>query len=173
MKFHHPNSKKSPFIAHFLFLENEYNIYFYRSFISVRYISQNKKLLTEGSLRCEELKIFLEKVGAPKAVWLSEDGSRINQRAVYDVHSNQLVGVNLPINELTGMPIISSYLARSLPEIEKHMKKQLSSIVYVIMAQPIKAKCPPFILQLYGTNNKFTTQNVLERWKYTIAELKK
>lgn len=141
-------------------------------FISVKYINQDKNLLTEGQLRCSELKIYLDKIGAPHTVWLSEDGSGIIQRAVYDMRSNKLVGINLPIDELTGMPIASSYFARSLSEISKHMNNRLSSLVYAVMAQPVKSKCPPFVLQLYGTDNKFTTRNVLDRWEHTINELK-
>lgn len=129
--------------------------------------------MTEGGLRCEELKEFLQSIGAPMVVWLSEDGSGIVPRAVYDMHSNKLVGINLPINELTGMPITSAYLARNLSEISSHMKNPLSTLVYIIMAQPIMPKCPPFVLQLFGTNNKFTTQNVLDRWTYTVEELQK
>lgn len=124
-------------------------------------------------MRCKELLSFLEKIGAPKEVWLSEDGSGIIQKVAYDMHSNKLVGINLPINELTGMPMTSSYFARTLPEITKHMKNSLSSLVYIIMAQPIKLKCPPFVLCLFGTDNRFTTQNVLYRWDFTIRELEK
>lgn len=141
--------------------------------IPVRYINQDKKHPMEGALRCDELKIYLDKIGAPPVVWLSEDGSGIIQRAVYDVNSNKLVGINLPLNELTGMPITSSYFARTLSDIKKHMKNQLSSLVYLVMAQPAKSNCPPFVLMLFGTNNKFTTRNVLDRMKTTIHELKK
>lgn len=139
----------------------------------MKYINQNKNHLTEGHLRCMELKTYLQKVGAPDMVWLSEDGSGIIRRAVYDVRSNKLVGINFPIDSLTGMPLTESYLARTLSDISKHMKNQLSSLVYLIMAQPVKPKCPPFVLQLFGTDNKFTSQNVLDRWEFTIQELKK
>lgn len=139
----------------------------------MKLINRDKKYLVEGSLRCAELKIYLQKIGAPNAVWLSEDASGIVQRAVYDMRSNKIVGINLPINQLTGMPLTESYLARTLTEIYTHMKNNLSSLVYVIMAQPIKHKSPPFVLQMFGTDNKFTTQNVLDRWKHTLRELQK
>lgn len=82
----------------------------------MKYINENKTYLVEGSLRCVELKNYLKKIGAPNAVWLAEDGSGIVQRAVYDMHSNKIVGINLRINELTGMPLTESYLARTLTE---------------------------------------------------------
>lgn len=119
------------------------------------------------------MKLYLEKIGAPAVVWLAEDGSGIVHRAVYDLHSNKIVGINLPLNKLTGMPITECYLARTLKEIHSHMQNSLSSLVYVMMAQPIKPKSPPFVLHLFGTDNKFSTQNVLDRWSQTLHELQK
>lgn len=129
--------------------------------------------ITEGSLRCTELKSYLQKIDAPLTVWLSEDASGIVQRVVYDVSSNKLIGLSLPINEFTGIPICSTYLATSLSAIESHMQKPKSSLVYIVMAQPVKVNSPPFLLQIFGTDNKFSYLDVTNRWKHTIAELKK
>lgn len=52
------------------------------------------------------------------------------------------------------------------------MKGEKSSLVYVVTAQPLNC-VPPFILQVYGTNNKFTAQNVHLRWQHTINELER
>lgn len=140
--------------------------------ISVKGIHTKEKVI-EGALRCTELKAYLEKIGASNTVWLSEDGSGIVKRAVYDVSSNQLVGLNLPLDENSGMPISSTFVARNLGDIEKHMKKPLSSLVYVVMAQPTMLDCRPFILQIFGTNNKFSRSDVLNRWTHMKIELRK
>lgn len=137
------------------------------------YIQENKLKIIEGALRCKELKSFLIKIDAPLLVWLSEDGSGINSKVVYDSKSNKLVGLNLPLHELTGMPISNSFIASSLQNIEKHLKSDKSKLVYIVIAQPIKDKSPPFVLQLFGTDNKFKRVDVLNRWKYTKQELEK
>lgn len=124
-------------------------------------------------MRSKELKMYLDKIKSPHWVWLSEDGSGIVPKVVYDVNTNKLVGLNLPINESTGMPINSEYMARNLHEIEKHMEKSRSHLVYIVMAQPIKPNSPPFVLQIFGTDNRFSTLNVLKRWKHTEKELNK
>lgn len=129
--------------------------------------------IVEGKLRCEELKLYLKKIKAPESVWLSEDASGIVQKVVYDVNSNKLVGLNLPLDAVTGIPIPNTFIAQSLRDIEKHMKNPLSHLVYVIIAQPIMEKSPPFILQIFGTNNKFSSMDVLNRWKHTETELNK
>lgn len=137
------------------------------------YLQKHKLQISEGELRCAELKTYLEKINAPMFVWLSEDGSGIIQKCVYDVKSNKLVGINLPIDPKTGMPVSSKFIAKSLREIEVHMKNPLSYLVYIVLAQPVLPKSPPFVLQIFGTNNRFTAQDVMNRWRYTIAELEK
>lgn len=147
-------------------------LFFYFFFVfSGTYIQKYKVRINEGELRAKELKFYLEKIGAPNSVWLSEDGSGIVQRAVYDVHSNKIVGLNLPLDRTSGMPLSSQYEAKTLGDIENHMQNQLSSLVYVIIAQPIQPNAAPFVLQLYGTNNKFSSADVANRWKFTMEKL--
>lgn len=137
------------------------------------YINQNKPRIIEGQLRCEELNAYLDGLKLDKYVWISEDASGIINKIEFDPNTNQMVGLVLPMTRNTGMPIAYTYLARSSEEIEKNMKKKMSSSAYIVMAQPLKRGVPPFILQLYGTDNTFTTQNVLLRWKHTIKELER
>lgn len=105
-----------------------------------------------------------------KYVWISEDGTGIVKKIEYDPSSNQIVGLVLPTNSTTGMPIAFSFLARSASEIEKHVQNTLSSTVYVVLAQPIKENIPPFVLQIFGTDNKFTGKDVHHRWSHIIQE---
>lgn len=139
----------------------------------MKYIHEKKVKVTEGELRCKGLADYLESIKAPKYVWLSEDGSGIIAKVVYDVASNLLIGLNLPLNQNTGMPESSVFKARYVKEIEKHMSQPKSTLVYVIMAQPIVPHASPYILQISGTNNKFKTADVLNRWNHTKSELQK
>lgn len=95
----------------------------------VKYIHQKKVKVNEGELRCEGLVAYLKSIGSPKYVSLSEDGSGIIVKVVYDVASNQLIGLSLPLDQQTGMPKTSTFKARTLEEIEKHMSKPKSTIV--------------------------------------------
>lgn len=137
------------------------------------YINQHKSRLIEGVLRIKELIDYLDSLNLEKFVWLSEDATAIVTKIEFDPKSNQMVGLVLPINSSTGMPIPFSYLASSENEIYKNMNHNKSTIVYVVMAQPIEKNVPPFVLQLFGSDNKFTAQNVLLRWKHTRAELER
>lgn len=106
-------------------------------------------------------------------VWLSEDASAIVSKIEYDHRTNQMVGIVLPIEPNNGMPIPFSFQARNVEEIQSNMKQNKSTSVYMIMAQPLATNAPPFILQLFGTDNKFKAKHVILRWKHTIDELKR
>lgn len=142
-------------------------------FFLVNYISSSKKDVVEGRLRCKELSEYLEKVHAPKVVWLSEDGSGIVSKVCYDSTTNQMVGLVLPTDQKTGMPIPFSFMPKSVTEIEQQLQQPKSTLVYVVMAQPIKENIPPFVLQIYGVNNTFTAETVMKRWEFTQKELAK
>lgn len=91
----------------------------------------------------------------------------------YDVVTDQVVGLVLPFDEKTGCPKMFSYKATTVDEIKSHMKKKKASIAYVVMAQPLDERFPPFVLQLYGTDNTFKAKNVLDRWNFMENELGK
>lgn len=143
------------------------------NFLSVNYISQNKTNIEEGKLRCEELHEYLGKMNAPRDVWLSEDGSGIEPKACYDSRTDQIVGLVLPMEKETGMPIPYSYIPSSLKDMEDQMMLPKSTHLYTVMAQPAKENVPPFMLQLFGTDSKFKSEHVQKRWEYTKEELKK
>lgn len=138
-----------------------------------KYIHEYKPKIIEGQLRCKELKSYLDSLQLTNHVWLSEDASGIVAKIEFDPKTNQMIGIVLPTDPITGMPVAYTHLARNATEIQKNMQKKSSSSVYLLLAQPLKKGIPPFILQVYGTDNKFTTQSVLLRWKHTLHELER
>lgn len=139
----------------------------------MKHIHSEKDRIIEGELRCEQLSKHLELTKSPRAVFLSEDGSGIIKKVVYDSHTNQMIGLVLPFDEANGMPRTLSFIAKSEEDIRNYMKLPQSSLVYIIVAQPLKRNSPPFILSICGTDNKFQTDNILKRWKHIVKELKK
>lgn len=129
--------------------------------------------MIEGQLRCKDLLNYLNALNIPKYVWLSEDATSITPKIEFDPKSNQMVGPVLPFESNTGMPISFSYLARTAEEIQMNMLKNISNYVYVVMAQPLVANIPPFPVQIFGTDNKFKSHQVLKRWRHTVEELER
>lgn len=141
-------------------------------FITDSHIQKNKQAVFEGQFRAKELNDYLERIGAPKTVFISEDGSGIVKKVVYDRGSNQLVGILLPLQP-NGCPKPFSYLATSEEEIRRCMELPQSSLAYIIVAQPLKKGAAPFILQIFGTDNRFKSSDVVNRWGYMERELKR
>lgn len=106
-------------------------------------------------------------------VWACEDASPIVSKIEFDQKTNQMIGIVLPNQPKTGMPIPYSFLARNVEEIRSNMKRSKSISVYLVLAQPLSVNAPPFILQLFGTDNKFKTKDVMLRWEHTKKELKR
>ena len=139
-----------------------------------RYIRKFNCHIIEGILRCDELKVYLEERNLPLVVSLSEDGTRIVDRVQYCAGTNQLIGFVPPIDDKTGMPIPFTRSARNANEIVKHFSNEhsISSFINVVMAQPI-GNATPFCLLIFGSNNTYTTNDVINRWSYIINQLKK
>lgn len=131
-----------------------------------RTMSKYSCFLTEGKIRAKELKQFLDSRKLPLTVWLSEDATRITGRIQYDPPSNQLVGFVLPLGS-DGMPLSNTFSATTLEKIQNTFQNAtIAKLLYVIIAQSLVDKGPSFCLCLYGTDNKFTFEDVLNRWKY-------
>lgn len=140
-----------------------------------RYIHKSDCRLIEGVLRSKELFEYLNERGLEKVVSLSEDATRIVGRVQYDSYTNQIVGFVLPLNQQTGMPIPFSFPARNSQEMIEHFGKGsvVCPLVNVVMAKPINKKSTPsFCLLLFGTDNKYTAEDVFNRWVYISQELK-
>lgn len=143
------------------------------SIVAVARIQTEKERIIEGELRCTQLVKHLERTGSSMDVFLSEDASGVVRKVVYDSHTNQMIGLVLPFNATNGMPELFSFQATSAEAIKSYMELPQSTLVYIVVAQPLKKKTPPFILQIFGSINKFETSDVLKRWEYTLKELKR
>lgn len=138
-----------------------------------RFIARTHYNIVEGELRCDELRTYLTERNLPLSVSLSEDQTRIINRVQYDSSTNQLLGFVPPLNK-NGLPIPFSFKARSAEEINHHFSKgtPIASFVNTIIAKPT-GKAPSFCLMIFGSDSKYTSTDVIERWSFIVAELKK
>lgn len=144
-----------------------------------RYIAREKSSAHEGVLRTKELSQYLTNQHLPRIVALSEDATRITDRIQFDRETNQLVGFVLTLGE-NGMPITGQKKALSAAAMEKCFydvetgeEKKRSTYLNVVMAQPLVSGIPPFCLLLFGSDTKYTSAHIENRWKFIVDELKK
>lgn len=95
-----------------------------------------------------------------------EDGSGIISKVHYDQKLDQIIGIVLPLDENTGCPRYK-FTARDQEEITKFMQQSKSTLVYIVMAIPLKEGVAPSILQMFGTDNRFKAIDVIKRWNFT------
>lgn len=153
---------------------NELLIYILHCIFSiVRCIANSKSPIVEGEVRAKELAEYLDNLKATKVVWLSEDATAITRKVVYDPTTNQLIGIVLPHNKTTGCPIPSTFMATDAETIKLHLMEDKSNVVYLVMAQPLDEHLPPFLVQMFGSANKFDTSDMVKRWNFIETELKR
>lgn len=128
--------------------------------------------VVEGEFRGREYVEFCHKHGFDTTCALSEDGTRIEAVPTYDIKTKKIVGF-VPKLGADGFPISNQYVVKNNKDIEKlYETEEKSNTLYIIMAQSISHKAPPFCLCAFSTNNKFTWDQVTNRFNFMITKLK-
>ena len=136
-------------------------------------IHSEYKTISEGCFRFDELREHLNQYDAPLFVSIAEDATRIVGRVEYDSETNRCVGFVLPLDE-NGLPKGDSFLATSFSGIESmFLNNAVAKYAYVYMTQSLCTEVPPFCLACIGTNNKFDSMAIMQRWQYIVRECEK
>lgn len=77
------------------------------------------------------------------------------------------------IDSKNGMPKIGQFLADCPAKVcETINSSKMSTYVYTVMAQPLCENAPTFCVQMFGTDQKFTFLDVLNRWQCLESSFK-
>lgn len=135
-----------------------------------RYLDNTQSKVIDGNFRFNELRVYLIKKNLPLKVWISEDATRITGKIEYDVKSNKVVGFVLPLKN--GCPLPNAFIASNAKTNAQYFNSECrANYAYVIMARPLNETAAPFCLSIYGTNNRFSNEDVINRWEFmkTVA----
>lgn len=117
--------------------------------------------------------MHLNSFNAEKLVSIGEDATRVIARVEYDCESNKLIGFVLPCDE-NGLPIREAFTATTFESIEDAFRTgAIAKYAFAYMVQPLSQNVPAFCLCCLGSDNKFDTTLVLNRWKYIFNECNK
>lgn len=120
----------------------------------------------EGELNIDGVLKYFNSKQLPKIVWLSEDQTKIVERVRYNAVNNTLEGLTYPLNE-NGMPVLNFNLSETALDIKILLSNHsISSLMNIVMIQPMKDGSSAFCLLAYGTSNKFTAADVSRRWDF-------
>lgn len=70
-----------------------------------------------------------------------------------------------------GCPKPFECTARDEEMIRNFCRMTKSTHVYLVLAIPLIEGVAPYILQMFGTDNRFKAQHVVKRWNHIITEL--
>ncbi|KAJ8669513.1 hypothetical protein QAD02_000772 [Eretmocerus hayati] len=137
------------------------------------FIRKESGKIVEGHFRVDEVKKFLVDRNLPLEVSMSEDACAIISKIQYDALTDQGVGIVLPIDG-NSMPIPGSFPATTVRHIEKMFENaRRSTLLYVYMVQPLSPDAPSFCVLMYGTDNKFTASDSINRRNHMAQEFEK
>lgn len=126
----------------------------------------------EGALNIRGLIEHFEKQKYPKIGWYSEDQTKIIERVRYNPKYNTLEGLANPLDE-NGIPILNFNIAETAADIKRLISHfPLSTMINLVLIQPLVEGSSAFCILAYGTDNRFTAGNCLKRWKYIREKLK-
>ena len=136
-----------------------------------RNISNTKKI-KEGEFRFDELIDHLKNWNAPLGVHIHLDDTRILKRVEYDPATGRFVGFCLPIKD--GFPVVDAFVLQTFEQIEEVYKSTtIVTYAHCVVAKPVSAVAPSFVLFLLGTDSKYTHVEIARRWKFVNNELQK
>lgn len=73
-----------------------------------------------------------------------------------------------------GFPNENTFEATSAHIIKKHFDNGIRApYVNIVMAQPLNLNAPAFCISAYGSNSKFTSKDIGNRWKFIDSECSK
>jgi hypothetical protein len=102
-----------------------------------------------------------------KYAFASEDCTGIIQKVSYDRLSNSFIGFTLPLHS-NGFPRPSAFRIETFSDLEATFKNEtLSSSLNIHAIQPITCQgqhSSPFLISAYGTDNKFDSYDLINRW---------
>ena len=128
--------------------------------------NENKEQLREGEFRFDSMKNHLEPMNV-KYAFASEDCTGIIKKVSYDRQSNSFIGFTLPLHH-SGFPQPSAFHIETFSDLEATFRNEkLSSLLNIHAIQPITCHSQdssPFFISAYGTDNKFDSYHLINRW---------
>ena len=128
--------------------------------------------LREGEVGAEIFKDYLMRNNLPLVCSIAEDATGVVGRREYSSEWNSVVGCSLPLTS-SGLPDFKMSIVKQVKDIRKMFQLyERSSVVMIIMAQPL-ANVPPVRICSFGSNNKFKANDVKNRLTTCKQELNK
>jgi hypothetical protein len=129
-------------------------------------LSSSKYQFIEGEFQYSRFLELVHPLGC-KYAFCGEDSTAVIPKVNYDSRSNSFIGFTLPLKN--GFPCSQFYSTNSLDKLGSwHNEVDKSSLLNIHVIQALtpsnQLTLSPFLLSAYGTNNRYTADDILNRW---------
>lgn len=122
--------------------------------------------VVEGALQVHEIKEELVKLGLPLYVWFAEDDTRLQKRKRYNIASDSVMGLQLPLDD-NGMPRLNSFPFTTISAVKEYIQKYPeASYAKLVTCKALHPDSKTFIVLLYGTSGTDQAAGVSKRWEH-------
>lgn len=136
------------------------------SLSSVKNSLSKHESVKEGTFRFNEIKERIIQRGENLFVHISEDDTKLSERLRYDSKTDQVLGLQLPLND-DGVPQVGVFKFTTLTEIQRLVNKHpMSTYAKVMNVRTLGEKSSNYTLVVFGTNGSDTANNVHARWEF-------
>ena len=130
--------------------------------------------LSEGEFRYNSMQDYFTSNKSAFG-FCAEDCTAVVQKVTYDAMINTFIGFSLPLDN-HGFPVINSYSTNSLTQLEEWcLEVNKAKQINIHVVQPISSSLhhpSSYLLGAYGTDNQFTSKDVLCRWRSIFEQSK-
>ena len=139
----------------------------------LKYLHEEEPMV-EGKFRLEELKEHISSNQLSLNVFLSCDATKITTSLKYSSKTNTILGLVLPLCQYTGHPIPNYFKFNTTQEVQKFIEAHaMAENANVIVAKSLNHNSVSFIVGLWGTDNKFKSESVIQQWRKLRIDLKR
>lgn len=143
--------------------------------VQAQIASSKYERIHEGTFHFDSLVQFLS-IGGCKVCFCAEDATGVIQKVTYDASMKTFVGFVARLED--GRPQAAYFRTDSYQELQgwfAQQKKATLLNIHVVQGLPsTHGPSPvPFVLAAYGTDNCFSADDVLTRWKWMFDEILK
>ncbi|CAM4847817.1 unnamed protein product [Rotaria magnacalcarata] len=136
--------------------------------------ASSENYLTEGHFDFNRVGDYFNSKKTTLA-FCAEDCTSTVSKIVYDTQTDTLIGFSLPLDQ-NGLPIAKSYSTNSFTCLENwYLNDPIAKSLGAHLIQPLSSSLEnisPYLLAVYGTNNKFKSPDVIARWGYIYRQCK-
>lgn len=137
-------------------------------------IAASEDVVTEGLFNYDGMRNYFN-TNQSTLGFCAEDTTAVVPKITYDTTSNAFIGFSLPLDD-HGLPITNSFSTDSSFCFEQwYCNAPKSKSLNSCIVQPLSPSfnnCSPYLLAAYGTDNTFTTSDVIARWQQIFEQSK-